>query len=134
VTVPTTERFHLGDMLSITTGRLVAQDKMDALYRLLNFMTDDSLFTHQLPRAAEECAPELVRQFPWLADIECPDFTDPAEVPPWVAAQVAERGEFHEVAPLAAADHTRIDPITELYMIKPDAEVIVIEIAKEAQR
>jgi hypothetical protein len=29
-------------------------------------------------------------------------------------------------------DHTRIDPITELRMIRPDAEVIVVNVTEEA--
>lgn len=62
-----TKRFHLGDVLSIATGRLVSSRGMDGVYDILNFMTGDSLYTHQLPRACKECRPYLLEQFPELA-------------------------------------------------------------------
>jgi hypothetical protein len=43
--------FDLGDVLSITTGRLVSQRGMDGIYDVLNFMTGDDLMTHQLPKS-----------------------------------------------------------------------------------
>ncbi len=67
--------FHLGDILSITTGRLVSLRHIDGVYDILNFMTGDNLFTHQLPRASRECAPELKKQFPALAEITGDDVT-----------------------------------------------------------
>ena len=54
--------FHIGDILSVTTGRLVSPRRMDGVYDILNFMTGDNLFTHQLPRAARECAGPLAAQ------------------------------------------------------------------------
>ena len=65
-----TKQFHLGDVLSITTGRLVSPRHIDGVYDILNFMTGDNLFTHQLPRASDECKPYLVEQFPQLATTE----------------------------------------------------------------
>ena len=65
-----TKEFHLGDVLSITTGRLVSPRRMDGIYDILNFMTDSNLFTHQLSRAINECKPHLLGQFPQL---DCPE-------------------------------------------------------------
>ena len=65
-----TKKFHLGDVLSITTGRLVSPRHMDGVYDILNFMTGDNLFTHQLPRASDECKPHLLAQFPQLAEVD----------------------------------------------------------------
>lgn len=62
--------FHIGDILSITTGRLVSPRRMDGVYDILNYMTGDDLFTHQLIRAAEECAPALREQHPDLTDVD----------------------------------------------------------------
>jgi hypothetical protein len=39
----TTRPFHLGDVLTITTGRLVSPRHMDGVYDVLNFMTGDNL-------------------------------------------------------------------------------------------
>ena len=61
-----TKKFHLGDVLSTTTERLVSPRHISGVYDILNFMTGDDLFTHQLPRASEECKPYLLEQFPQL--------------------------------------------------------------------
>lgn len=37
---------------------------MEGVYDILSFMTGDNLFTHQLPRARDECTPYLLEQFP----------------------------------------------------------------------
>ena len=65
-----TKQFHLGDVLSITPGRLVSPRHMEGVYEILNFMTVDNLFTHQLPRACDECGPYLVEQFPQFSPFE----------------------------------------------------------------
>lgn len=126
----TTKRFHLGDVLTITTGRLVSLRHMEAVYDVLNWMTGDNLMTHQLPRAMDECQPHLLAQHPDLAGIEVPDFGDgPREqleiaIADWLAEQVARFGEYREVAALADGDHTVIDPLEELAMNYPNIPVI----------
>ena len=41
-------------------------------------------------------------------------------------------GETREVAPLAAEDHTYIDPMAELQaMMRPDAQIIAIEVPRD---
>ena len=60
--------FHISDVLSVATGRLVSSRHMDGIYEILNFLTGDSLFTHQLPRAMNECKSWLRSTFPMLMD------------------------------------------------------------------
>jgi hypothetical protein len=129
-----TRDFHLGDILSVTTGRLVSPRHIDGVCDILNWMTGDNLFTHQLPRASRECEGPLLAQHPDLAAVEAPeDFGGSREaVETWLAEQVAVYGETREVAPLADEDHTRIDPMTELRAkMHPDAEIVVIEVPGE---
>lgn len=109
-----TKPFHLGDVLSITTGRLVSPSHMDGVYAILNWMTGESLFTHALPRASRACRPALLRQHPQLAAITVPTFDGPDAVPPWLAEQVARFGEWLDVAPLAPGDYEARNPIAEL--------------------
>lgn len=119
--------FHLGDILSVTTERLVSPRGIDGVYDILNWMTGDSLFTHQLPRACRECQEPLLAQHPDLRDVETPeDFGGKDTVERWLAQQVTVYGETREITPLAAGDHSSIDPITEMKMINPGAEVIVV--------
>jgi hypothetical protein len=122
-----TKTFHLGDILSITTGRLVSPRHMDGIYDILNWMTGDNLFTHQLPRAVDECQEPLLAQHPDLAAITPPEnFGGKETVDRWLAEQVAAYGETREVTPLAADEHSSIDPLAELRMMKPDAEIITV--------
>jgi hypothetical protein len=120
--------FALGDVLSITTDCLVSRDHIDGVYRILNYMTGDNLFTHQLPRAAGECKPALLAQHPQLADVEVPEeFGGKEHVYSWLAEQEAIYGVTLPVEPLAAEDHTRIDPFSELRMKRPDMPIIAVE-------
>lgn len=109
-----TRSFHIGDILSITTGRLVAPGHMSAVHEILDWMTGDSLFTHQLPRASDECGPALREQHPDLGAVEAPEFADPAHVDRWLTEQVDRFGERREVSALAVGGHAFIDPIAEL--------------------
>jgi hypothetical protein len=60
------KRYHIGDVLSVTTGRVVSPRHVDGLVDILQFMTGERLYSHQLPRAIENCKPHLVTQYPWL--------------------------------------------------------------------
>jgi hypothetical protein len=132
-----TKTFHLGDILSVTTERLVSPRHIAGVYDILNWMTGDNLFTHQLPRACGECKSPLLAQHPDLAAIVPPeDFgagKDSAKdaVDRWLAEQVAIYGETREVTPLVAGEHTRIDPLAEMRIIRPDAEIIAVAVPDE---
>src|SRR5690242_17492626 len=118
-----TKTFHIGDILSVTSDRLVSPRHIGGVYDILGWMTGEELFTHQLPRASRECEGNLRAQFPDLAAVAVPDFDIPdgaskdeamAVVMGWLDGVVAEHGETREVRPLPEADHTSIDPIDEL--------------------
>ena len=125
-----TRTFHIGDVLSITDGHLVSPRHIQGVYEILNWMTGESLFTHQLPRASRECRPSLVEQFPDLAAVVFPSELrgDEAAIFAWLEAAVALYGETREVAPLAIEDHTPIDPIAELKMMRPGSPIIEVRL------
>ncbi|GGK62099.1 hypothetical protein Sme01_04020 [Sphaerisporangium melleum] len=121
--------FHLGDILTVTTDRLVSPDGMDGVYQILNWMTGESLFTHQLIRAAKECAESLREQHPALADIDVPDWVnDEATVKRWLDSQVSVFGEWWPVEPLAPGQRQYIDPVTELRQMTSGRPVHVVEV------
>lgn len=57
--------FETRALLTVTTGRLLCE--IGDVYKLLNHMTGENLFTHQLPRAMDECSPWLLLWYPELA-------------------------------------------------------------------
>jgi len=132
-----TKSFTIDDILSVMSDTLVSRRHIGGVYDVLNHMTGESLMTHQLPRASREAEPSLREQFPDLAAIEIPDWSAfsanevRAAVFAWVDEQIAQHGETREVRALDPDDHTRIDPITELSMLRPDAEVIVVTTTPE---
>ena len=136
-----TKQFHLGDVLSITTGRLVSQRHIDGVYDILNFMTGDNLFTHQLPRASDECKPYLVEQFPQLATAELDsaiaELSDALKskngkakakkvVADWLVKQVAKYGETFAVKPVPTDAHEVKNPIAEAAEMMGGPEKVIV--------
>jgi hypothetical protein len=133
-----TREFPLGDILSITTGRLVAERRIEAVYDILNFMTRDNLFTHQLPRASRECTPELLHQHPELGDVDTSILDDLVRTDgpekgcaQWVALYANKYGEYLPVRQMPLDAHEKKNPLVELLEMKPDAEVIVAQVAEQ---
>lgn len=123
----------LGDILTITTGRLVSRDHIDGVYRILNFMTGDSLYTHQLGRAMDECSEPLLTQHPQLRETDCPEFASPDDVRPWLEEMEQRYGTELAVEPLTAGEHQQIDPLTELASMRADAPIVVV-VGTEAEQ
>lgn len=134
MTTPRVEQkvFHISDVLTITTGRLVSTRKMDGVYEILNFMTGESLYTHQLPRAMRECAPSLRAQYPLLADVELPenpaDLTNIDKRHAWLTEQAKRLGSHMAIAPLPKRDPQYDTPIADaIEMMGDPTKVMVVE-------
>lgn len=124
--VPTTRMFSLGVILTVTTDTFLMDDIGD-LYELLNYMTRDELFTHQLPRAAKECRPALLAQHPQLTDITVPgDLSGADAFKAWLANQSATLGAELPVAQLDPAAHEHINPLVELTNMAPGKPIVVV--------
>lgn len=113
--------FHLGDVLTVLTGRMLSPRGMDGVYDILDFLTGGSLLTHQLVRALSECRGPLLAQHPDLAGVDVPELAQVAE---WLDEQVARFGETRTVATVPE-HHQRIDPIKEAAAMFPGVHVIV---------
>lgn len=105
-------KFHISQILTVTTGIMVSNNGMEGVYGILNHMTGDNLFTHQLPRALRECKPHLLKEHPDLNDVDASEVT-PDNVTEWVADKVRKYGEYRSVEKLPDGVHEQIDPISE---------------------
>lgn len=122
----TARTFSLGAVLSVTTGVLLAE--IGDVRELLDFITGDTLMTHQLPRASDEAAPEILRQHPDLAGMAVPDGLNTFPlVAEWLKTQ--NLGETRELTPMSPEDHTFIHPFAELKMRAPHIEVIPVVVS-----
>lgn len=120
-----TERFHLGAVLSMTTGKLLCQ--MEDIYRITRHLTGEPVFTHQIGRVMTESKPHLLAQFPALAAVTGDEVT-PDNFAAWLYERVTEHGEFLDVAPMPEHTHESIDPISELAeKMHPDRIVTVTD-------
>ena len=106
-----TERFHLGAVLSATTGKLLCP--IDDIYRIAQHLSGEFVWTHQLPRVLAESRPHLLAQFPALEAVTGEEVT-PNNFMLWLHERVKEHGEWLDVAPMPEHAHESIDPISEL--------------------
>jgi len=58
--------FPIGDVLTVATGRMVAERGFDAVYELLEFLFGFKPFTHYIPRMVKICLPHLRAQIPQI--------------------------------------------------------------------
>ena len=119
---------------------------MQGVYEILNFLTGDDLYTHQIPRAMRECRPWLASQFPQLMD-DAPGMPDRLAdmdrrietvsqdrasiakvIEQWVETLRVTMGlpEMLRVYELGADIHTRIDPIDEARTMIGEGNVVVV--------
>jgi len=120
------QRFTIGQILSVYTGKLMCD--ISDLYKIANFLMDDNLFTHQLPRAAREAKPWLLESLPWLSGLTLDEVT----AKNWkkrLQFYSEQFGEFHELAPIPSERRSHRDPVEEANEMA-SGRVIVVEGAK----
>ena len=61
------EKFDLGAILNITTGRLLTS--MKDVYRVLNYLTGDKIFTHQIPSVIGDAGRYILSFYPMLEGV-----------------------------------------------------------------
>ena len=140
--------FSLRVVLSVVTGRLLTEPKgprdngIGDLYEILNHMTEDNLFTHQLPRANKECKPWLLRWFPELANanthlprldraLEVLSDNPIQAIDNWLYLCKADWGmkSEYEIDHIPRDDHDVIDPIDELTQMRgTDEGTFIVEL------
>lgn len=84
--------FHIGDVLSVTTGVLLSPEGMTGVAGLLGYMEGAHL-DFGLPDAAMRCTPLLLDAHPFLRGTVPPLGVAPAVVEEWLAGIVDEYGE-----------------------------------------
>lgn len=130
-----TKTFALNEVLSATTGKLLCD--IGKLYELFNFLTQDSLMTHQLTRASDECLPWLKRWHPELFDVCTDDLIESLRDIPsddkgamcvkWVDGLILGGLPSHiALSPIPRDDHDYKNPVDEaIEMVGPDRVIII---------
>lgn len=115
-------KFSIEAILTVLGSKLICE--IGDFYKILNYMTGDNLFTHQLQRASRACAPELQKQLPWTKDISTESVT-PQNVEDFSRRARATFGAEFEVKPLPPGTWESRDPISELCEMRKEGVVIV---------
>jgi phage host-nuclease inhibitor protein Gam len=118
-------RVTTGEIISAGTGLLCCD--LGRLYEVMNFLTGDNLFTHQLTRAFHVCEPWVKQQHPWLLELNTEDCTR-ENWQTWLAAAEDKFGRHHELFPLPGGAWEHCHPLDEpilknksVILIKPEA-------------
>lgn len=140
------QTFHISDLLSVTTRRHVSINGIKAIYAILSYLTKDTVYTHQTPRAMRETEAALKEQFPELfpghpkmeaalaeLDESLAGIADEARKQvclDWIAYVCESFGlpEYVMIAsPMAADHHERIDPVKELEQMIGKKPIVIQE-------
>ncbi len=136
--------FPLDEVLSVTTGRLVAARGIQAIYDILEFFCQQPLFTHQLPKACRNCRPWIFREHPeldssradWKSALRALDYRlerahdneRTGIVADWVIMVRTSLNlrEIYELRPIPPGENGPTDPIADLRdLVGPDKMVVV---------
>lgn len=136
----TTKDFPTLAVLSVTSGRLLTQPKdagegngIDQIYEVLEWMSDDLPFTHQLVRFIEECKPWIYRWHPEIIEADkwienkLIERCETENVKACQAAMLAKFGKTITLQKIPQSYHDIKDPFDELVeMCKADNTEIVV--------
>lgn len=90
--------FHLGDILTVTTGELLSPRHLEGVDELLTHLIGVKPASDIDAVAAIGTARDaLYRQMPWLQHVVMVDSRNPNDVITWFCHQVVERGAYHTV-------------------------------------
>lgn len=139
--------FPLNVVLSVTTGRLLTSPKsatdngIGNMYELLGHMTNDSPYTHQLGRFAEECKPWLFHWFlelgtasacldkldRWIKADKTPDKQEAMKL--WlieIKMLDPRIQDEYEIGQIPQDDHDKKHPYDELVAMRGTDEGIIV--------
>lgn len=119
------QEFPTRDVLSTITGRLMGD--MGGVYEVLNYMTGESVFTHQLPRIGREAVPVVVAVHPQLQQaIDEAEQVTQENYLQWRQTWEDRYGPTIAVPRFNEAQHERIDPLSEAAEhFRPDQIAII---------
>jgi hypothetical protein len=120
------KEFPTADVLSTVTGILVS--KISGVYEVLNWMTGESVYTHQIPRISREAVPVVLAMHPTLqlAIDEAAQVT-PENYLEWLRVWEDRYGPAIAVPKMTADQHESIDPLSELSeRVHPDRITTIV--------
>jgi hypothetical protein len=126
-----TKTFPIAAVMSTVTGILVSEDGIGCVYEVLNWMTGESVYTHQIPRISRETVPVILALYPDMqAAIDEAEQVNGENWREWLARWTERYGAEISVPVMNIAEHERIDPMSELAEMVPPDSIITIGVQK----
>ena len=119
-------KFDIGTILSISHSRLLTS--IGNVYEILNYMLDDNLFTHQLPRAGRFCQKFVIAEHPQLERWD--DFNEQITTENWEEYLEKAKIMFGEelgISKVPGGVWTYKEPVEELSEMVDKEKIIVVE-------
>ncbi|MBB3411274.1 hypothetical protein FHT87_005227 [Rhizobium sp. BK316] len=126
-----TKTFPIDAVMSTLTGFLVSESGIGCVYEVLNWMTGESVYTHQIPRISREARPVLLAEYPDMQGaIDEAKQVNGENWRDWLATWTERYGTEIAVPVMNIAEHERIDPMSELAEMVPSDRIIAIGVEK----
>jgi hypothetical protein len=91
--------FTLGEVLTVTTKKLLAPQGVRGMYTVVEYMTGGPVLTHELPDAFATCTPTILAKYPQLADVDATGLSYETYAP-WMQQQLLRFGNEFELPTL----------------------------------
>lgn len=104
--------FDLGTVLTITSGRLFTD--MDNVYDILNYLSNDEIYTHQIPRVMKAAQSHVLGRYPQLDGVgKEVVINNEQDVKTFIHEQKEIYGDSFGLSPMSEEMCQHIDPIEE---------------------
>ncbi len=111
--------FDLGTVLTVTTGRLFTD--MDNLYDVLNYLSNDEIYTHQIPRVIRTAGAYVLQKYPQLDGVgKDVVINNEQDVKTFLDRQKDVYGDSFGLSPMPEELCQHIDPIEEAIDMRSD--------------
>lgn len=118
--------FHISDILSVTTGRLVSTRHLDGVYDVIGHLVGRDVWTHELVVYAEQAKEECCKQLGWPSEVPEATDEDMKDIPGWLAKLEEKYGSEHTlVHPKDFAPNDAGPIASAVEMMGPDKVVVV---------
>lgn len=115
--------FTAGEIISASLGNLCCP--IERVYAIMNFLTDDNLYTHQLPRAFRACESWVKQQHPWVNQLDASQCNRDTWRE-WLSDAESRFGNEHKLKPLPKGVWRSVDPVREAIEIMEDKKRVIV--------
>ena len=107
--------FHISDILSVTTGRLVSTRHMEGVYDVIGHLVGRDVLTHELVVFHDQSTEEIHNQLKWTREVPEATAEDMKDIPGWLANLEDKYGSEHTLTtPLDRFEDEDYNPLVSL--------------------